>query len=270
MTEPSTAPRKPSDTLAEAGAAAEAKGNTPVDAAAQPCAASACPPPLAKPAAAKQDIDWKFISDREGGQVLVGYVPAANVSKSGVTVGTGIDLGARSEADIDKLGLDAELAKKLKPYAGKQAKDATDYLKEHPLTLTEPEASSLDKAVKQPLADKMIKEYNAAVAAANKADGCCRVTFEELPQGVQTAVMSTSFQYGSLNTATPTYWKQVTEQRWKDASDNLKKFGDAYPSRRKLEAEFVDAAISAAPKVEAAAAAAVPAGAPPVAVPAPP
>jgi hypothetical protein len=45
--------------------------------------------------------------------------------------------------------------------------------------------------------------------------------------------------------ATPNYWKQVTEQRWKEASGNLKNFADQYPSRRKLEAALIDAAIMA-------------------------
>jgi hypothetical protein len=53
---------------------------------------------------------------------------------------------------------------------------------------------------------------------------------------VQRALASANFQHGSLPGSTPEYWKQVTEQRWKGASDNLKNFGDAYPIRRKLEA----------------------------------
>jgi hypothetical protein len=38
-------------------------------------------------------IDYKFLSDREGGGKTKGYVPVANKSKSGVTVATGFDLG---------------------------------------------------------------------------------------------------------------------------------------------------------------------------------
>jgi hypothetical protein len=114
--------------------------------------------------------------------------------------------------------------------------------------LTQTEATSLDKAVKQPLIDVLVSDYNTAVDAANGIDHCTRVHFDKLPQSVQTAVASASFQYGSLSTATPNYWKQVTEQRWPEASDNLKKFGDAYPTRRKLEAALLDSAISTAPK----------------------
>jgi hypothetical protein len=68
------------------------------------------------------DIDWTFISKKEGGQKLIAYVPAASSSKSGVTVGTGIDLGARCEADIANLDISADFKSKLKPYVNKKQK----------------------------------------------------------------------------------------------------------------------------------------------------
>ncbi len=246
MSDESTQAIKASETLVNAGTAADAKGKNAVDAVVQPCPLN-CPPPLAKRNDdGKVDIDWKFISDREGGQQLNGYVPASDKSKSGVTIGTGVDLGARSGSDIDKLDISDDLKAKLKPYVGKQKSDAQNYLDSHPLTLTDEEASALDKSVKQPILNGLVKDYNSAVDTANTSDGYQRVHFEQLPQSVQTAVVSTSFQYGSLSTATPNYWKQVTEQRWQDASDNLKNFGDAYPTRRKLEAGLLDASIDSA------------------------
>ena len=222
-------------------------------------AAIVCPAPLATRAGgSKTDVDWAFISAREGGQVLTGYVPDASGSQSGVTIGTGIDLGQRAGSDIDALDIPAPLKATLKPYCGKKTKDATDYLKKNPLTISADDATALDKAIKQPLLDKLIAAYDAAVDKANTADQCKRVHFNDLPQEVQTALASANFQYGSLPGSTPNYWKQVTEQRWKDASDNLKKFGDAYPTRRKLEAGLIDTAIAAAPAPPAAAATATP------------
>lgn len=210
--------------------------------------ASACPAPLATRAdGGRTDVDWAFISAREGGQVLAGYVPDASGSQSGVTIGTGIDLGQRAAGDIDALDIPATLKARLKPYCGKKTQEAADYLKQNPLALVAADATALDKAIKQPLLDKLIAAYDAAVDKANAADHCARVHFNALPQGVQTALASANFQYGSLPGSTPNYWKQVTEQRWQDASDNLKKFGDAYPSRRRLEAALIDAAIAAAP-----------------------
>jgi len=38
------------------------------------------------------NINWKFISEKEGGQWTNGYVPSEN---SGVTIATGFDLNAK-------------------------------------------------------------------------------------------------------------------------------------------------------------------------------
>ena len=79
-----------------------------------------------------ENIDYGFLSSREGGSKTDGYVPAAAVSKSGVTIATGFDLGQRSETDLTGLGFGAILVAKLKPYLGKKNKDAVDALKRRP------------------------------------------------------------------------------------------------------------------------------------------
>jgi hypothetical protein len=173
-------------------------------------------------------------------------VPDASGSSSGVTIATGIDLGQRSGSDIDKLDITDDLKKKLKPYCLKTGKDATDLLAKSPLSITADEASALTKAVKGPMLDALIKEYDAAVDKANAADHCARVHFAELPGSVQTALASAQFQYNSLSSRTQNYWKQVTQQKWDEASKNLKNFGDRYKTRRKLEAGLIDDAIAAA------------------------
>ena len=85
-------------------------------------------PPAAKPAditapGAPLDRDdpvYGYVSDDEGGQKLDGYVPRAG--KSGVTVGTGVDLGQRDADDIRKLDIPPELAEKLVPLCRSQAR----------------------------------------------------------------------------------------------------------------------------------------------------
>ena len=57
-------------------------------------------------------IDYKFISDLEGGSKTTGYVPAASVSKSGITIATGFDLGQRNESDLKSLKIDPPAYKK--------------------------------------------------------------------------------------------------------------------------------------------------------------
>ena len=63
-------------------------------------------------------------------------MPASGVSKSGVTVATGFDLGQRNETDLRTLGLPSDLITTLKPYLGRKAKDAQDALAKAPLTIT--------------------------------------------------------------------------------------------------------------------------------------
>lgn len=194
-----------------------------------------------------QDINWEFISAREGGQRLTGYVPHADGSNSGITIATGIDLGTRNASDIEKLNITTDLKQRLKPYSGKKGIIAQRYLQDKALVITEDDASSLDRAVKQAIVKNLIEKYNLAVRVSILKDNCPRQRFEQLPQSVQTAIASISFQYGSLETKTPRFWQQITEQRWQAAIDNLKNFGDAYPSRRKLEADLIDHAIRATP-----------------------
>ena len=228
-------------------APAKAADGTPVSAGADgKMPALTCPAPLAKRTdSGKIDVDWAFIREREGDK-LDGYVPDAGGSSSGVTIATGIDLGQRNAADIDRLDITDDLKKKLKPYCLKTGKAATDLLAKTPLSITATEADSLTKAVKGPMLDALVTEYDAAVDKANTADHCSRVHFDQLPSSVQTALASAQFQYNSLSSRTANYWKQVTEQRWDDASKNLKNFGDRYKTRRKLEAGLIDDAITAA------------------------
>jgi hypothetical protein len=111
------------------------------------------------------NVDYTFLSAREGGCKTSGYVPAAANSDSGVTIATGFDLGQRSEADLKGLGLSSGLIAKLKPYLGKRKKDAVDALKNAPLTVTATEAQEVDKASFAAHISQLKLAYNAAVRA---------------------------------------------------------------------------------------------------------
>jgi hypothetical protein len=179
----------------------------------------------------EEQVDHTFISDREGGQKLDGYVPNAGGSMSGVTVGTGIDLGQRSAAEINALPISDALKTKLAPYAGLTGQAAVDYLTEHPLNLTQEEADDLDDAVRGPLLEDLIRRYNEDSA----------VPFCELPPEAQTVIASVGYQYGAnLEAEAPNFWRQVTSQQWQQAIDNLRNFGDDYPTRRGLEADLLE------------------------------
>lgn len=188
------------------------------------------------------DVDWGFIADREGPGKTTAYVPTDALGKvlgkSGATAATGFDIGQRSSADIDKLPISEALKTKLKPFASKTGDDAVKALADYKtankvdFTITVDEAKEIDLVPKKTDFVTLKANYNLAIAGKPGA-----TQFEFLPEGIQTAIASVAFQYGvGLATATPTFWKNVTDQDWDATAKTLDKFGDAYPTRRKLEA----------------------------------
>jgi len=179
-------------------------------------------------------IDYKFLSDREGGRKLLGYVPASNNSKSGVTIATGFDLGQRNEADLKKLKLSKTLIDKLKPYLGATKKDALAAIKKKPLMLNAAQAEEIDKVVKSTHITSLASKYNAAIKNGD-------TKFNDLPPEVQTVIASVSFQYGTgLQRRAPKFWKAATSQDWEKTKEVLDDFGDDYKSRRKLESDLLN------------------------------
>jgi hypothetical protein len=181
-------------------------------------------------------VDWRFIRAREGGQRLRGYVPGG---RSGVTIATGVDLGQRSRDDILRLGVSADLSRKLLPYALKRGRAAAAYLETHALVITRAEAAELDRAVQDELLASLRSRFDRA-AAGSRAPAA----FSELPPEAQTVIASVAFQYGpNLKRATPRFWRYVTRRQWREAVEELEDFGDAYDSRRAREAELLRKAL---------------------------
>ncbi len=180
-----------------------------------------------------ENIDYTFLSDLEGGSQTTGYVPAASVSKSGVTIATGFDLGQRGERDLASLKLDAVLIKTLSPYLGAKGARAKVLIDKSPLVITSAQAEEIDKAVKSAHVAQLKIKYDTA--EGNK------VKFTDLPSEAQTVITSVSFQYGvGLDRRTPQFWEAVTSQDWPEAIKILKDFRDAYPTRRKKEAMLLE------------------------------
>ena len=73
------------------------------------------------------NIDWDFIAEQEGSRKLKGYVPNAGGSKSGVTIATGFDLGARNLSDLS--GLPQAIIDKLTPFLGIKGANAKEKAK---------------------------------------------------------------------------------------------------------------------------------------------
>lgn len=178
-------------------------------------------------------IDYTFIADREGSLRLEGYVPAASVSKSGVTIATGFDLGQRNRSDLLALLLPMSLVDTLIPYLEVKGVEAEKLLEKSPLKITLLEATNIDKAVKQNFVTALAKRYDSS------SENTSSTGFFDLPESAQTVIASLAFQYGNLATQTPRFWKLACSQDWAAAEKELRSFGDAYPSRRRLEAELL-------------------------------
>lgn len=186
-------------------------------------------------------VDMAFIAGFEGLCAKRGYVPDIQNSRSGVTIGTGFDIGQRNEKDLQKLKeqqsfpLPEHICALLRPYLGLIREDALNELHALPLVLTEQEARTLDDAYAEYFITHLMMAYNAV---ANRK-------FDALPAPMQTVIASVAFQYGDLSRRTPHFWEQVTAQDWGAAASNLEHFGDRYATRRVKEAALLRSALSA-------------------------
>jgi hypothetical protein len=179
-------------------------------------------------------IDTGFIGSQEGFR-LDAYVPDPGYSRSGVTVGMGVDIGQRSVADIQALDIPEALKQKLMPYAGLIGQDAVNFLANYPLYLTEDEAYALDQAVAQDIFGKVAALYDADATGGS---------FLELPPEARTVIADVAYQYGpNLEQRLPDFWGDVTHGRWDEATQTLRDFDDRYPARRNAEADLLDQAM---------------------------
>jgi len=181
----------------------------------------------------KYGVDWNFIEGLEGTS-LKGYVPKNSKTgevfgNSGVTVGSGFDLGQHSLNDLKGMGLPQPIIDKLSPYLGKTKAEATKILRANPLRLSEEELNLISPKVKQTALSKLITKYNQNA----------KVPFEKLSKEQQTVLASVAFQYGDLSSRTPNFWKNVTNNDWASAYKNLLNFGDKYQTRRIQEAKYL-------------------------------
>ena len=187
-------------------------------------------------------IDWTFISQLEGGQVLHGYVPDAANSRSGVTIATGFDLGGRTRAGMRTLlGDDHSVIPKVTPYLGLRGPDAVAALAAAPLHITASEAGDIDRAAKAGALNRLRRQYDTDVAAANqgRAAGDRLLAFNAIPDRAQTVIASVTFQYGTPWARTPNFWQLAVSQDWAAVEQELRNFGDRYPTRRRREAEYL-------------------------------
>ena len=136
--------------------------------------------------AARYRIYWGFIQSVEGRARSRGYVPSSKrtgkpLGRSGVTVGTGFDLGQHDAADLRRLGLDRRLIAVLQPYLRRQGNSAAVLLKKRPLELSTGEVTALDRAKRLDTARKIEPTGSDPPAAVAFAGGFSRNLWTVLP-----------------------------------------------------------------------------------------
>lgn len=171
-------------------------------------------------------IDWAFIANLEGTRYS-GYVPTPG--HSGVTIASGFDIGQVTPEEI-KAAFSSDLAKKLLPYAGLHDGVAAAALRMHPLTVTMAEATIINQYARKAAVDALASHFQTVAG----------VPFSSIPPAAQTVLASVTFQYGSPWARTPHFWFHATSRNWKEVINDLRHFGDDFPTRRNKEADYLE------------------------------
>jgi hypothetical protein len=182
-------------------------------------------------------VDWSFISKREGGVQVKGYVPkdgdGSPLGQSGVTVGCGVDLGQHSAGSLAAWGVPDGVIEVVRPYLGLRREAAVEALKASPLELSEGDAMALTAAAQRAILMDVLSRYDVAATGRR---------FTDLSPGAQTALVSVAYQYGTrLDVRTPRFWNRAINGNEAAMKAELMAFGDAYRTRRRAEAALIKA-----------------------------
>ena len=173
----------------------------------------------------------------EGKGICRGYVPCDKTGRplgvSGVTIGTGVDLGQQTGAGLLDMGVPHAVVKKLLPYIGLKKDAALAAIKDQPLTLSPAETSALDDAV--------IKRYLRDIEARYNKDNPAS-PFADLPPEAQAVLVSILYQRGLGSPKSyPNTWTLLLKGDWPGAAAKLCNgaLWDGYQSRRAAEGKLL-------------------------------
>ena len=172
----------------------------------------------------------------EGKGIARGYVPCKNgvpLGVSGVTVGTGVDLGQQTTAGLLDMGVPHSVVIRFLPYIGLKTVAAVKAIQAQPLTLTALEVKALDDAV--------IGRYVRDIAARYDRDRPVNF-FSTLPPEAQAVTVSILYQRGlGFINRSGSWWHNMQRGDWAAAAAWLcdPANGGGYHSRRKAEGEIL-------------------------------
>ena len=182
-------------------------------------------------------VDYDFIrnilENFEGKGICRGYVPKDKkgnaLGNSGVTIGTGVDLGQQSGTRLLAMGVPERVLHKLRPYLGLRGQEAITRLESAPLLLSDGEIETLDEAV--------IGSYIREVATRYGIQFGRKGAFASLPRQVQAVLVSLRYHLGFAGF--PKTWDMLLKRDYSGAIselENPQRWGNKYMSRRKSEA----------------------------------
>ena len=183
----------------------------------------------------QEPFDLEFLKSVEGFTTR-GVIPRQNgeiLGQSGVTIGVGIDLGQQDEKNLRLAQVPDEIIDKVKPYLGLRKEKAYEQMKQKPLRLSPEEAEVLSMKIIDYNDDKLENLFTEEAG----------VPFHSLPEEAQTVVRSVGHQYGDLKKRTPRFWGKIVSQDYRGAVDELRNFGDKYPTRRNKEADKLESIL---------------------------
>jgi len=187
------------------------------------------------------DFINSVLAEFEGKALARGYVPCKDgkpLGASGVTVGTGVDLGQQTRAGLASMGVPEDILVILAPYFGLQKQAAVEKLRVAPLTLTADQVAILDDAVH--------KHYILGTARRFGSE-----QFEVAPKEAQAVAVSLCYQFGAPHRVTSPglglAWDALRTGDYKKASSYLTNLDwwsgeyHQYIKRRKQEAALLGA-----------------------------
>ncbi|HBA5153645.1 TPA: pesticin, partial [Escherichia coli] len=150
---------------------------------------------------------------------------------TGVTFGSGVDLGQRSKQDLLNDGVPQNIADKLDGYYMLRGQSAYDKVKSNPLTLSDTEAHLLSNIY----IDKFSKQIEGIFNDANIG-----MRFSELPVRTRTALVSIGYQKGYyLPKTVSNVWNALVAKDWSGLVNAFNNIIDGMPDRRKREGALV-------------------------------
>ncbi len=167
-----------------------------------------------------------------GGPEPERYVP---MGISGVTIGTGVDLGQTDAATLAGMGVSPGIVNRLRPYLGQRQAAAVAVLHRLPLTISQDVADELDAAMLNHHITRIADYYDRAVGLPGR--------FATLPWQAQAAIVSIQYQRGVKSPRKyPNTWSALVRQDWADAAARLGngRLWSGYQRRRRLEGRLLE------------------------------